>query len=85
VKPVKLQVELPARMVAGDHVIDEEDISGFILAGFPPAMHAVVVYRVRDGRSPNVTRLIANAVADRVCPAEQTGPQRQTSTRQPAD
>ena len=41
-------MELPRRMVAGDHVIDEEDISGFILAGFPPAMHAVVVYRVRD-------------------------------------
>jgi len=46
---LELQVELPRRMVAGDHVIDEEDISGFILAGFPPAMHAVVVYRVRDG------------------------------------
>ena len=45
---LELQVQLPRRMVAGDHVIDEEDISGFILAGFPPAMHAVVVYRVRD-------------------------------------
>jgi uncharacterized protein (TIGR02246 family) len=45
----ELKVEIPRRMVAGDHVIDEEDVSGFILAGFPPAMHAVVVYLVRDG------------------------------------
>ena len=43
-----LRVEIPRRMVAGDYVVDEEELSGFILAGFPPAMHAVVVYRVRD-------------------------------------
>jgi hypothetical protein len=35
-------------MVAGDYVVDEEDLSGFILAGFTLAMHAVVVYRVRE-------------------------------------
>ena len=45
-------------MVAGDHVIDEEDISGFILAGFPPAMHAVVVYRARDGLIHDVVFLM---------------------------
>jgi hypothetical protein len=61
VKPVKLQVELPARMVAGDHVIDEEDISGFILAGFPPAMHAVVVYRARDGLIHDVVFLMCGS------------------------
>jgi hypothetical protein len=35
-------------MVAGDHVIDEEDISGFVVPGFPPTIHSVVVYLVRD-------------------------------------
>jgi hypothetical protein len=45
----QLSVEIPRRMVAGDYVVDEEDISGFILAGFPQAMHAVVAYLIRDG------------------------------------
>ena len=45
----ELSVRIPRRMVAGEYVIDEEDLSGFILAGFPPEMHAVVVYRVREG------------------------------------
>ena len=42
-------VEIPRRMVAGDHVIDEEEISGFVMAGSPPTIHAVVVYQVQDG------------------------------------
>jgi hypothetical protein len=46
---LELTVQIPRRMVAADYVIDEENISGFVLAGFPTAMHAVVVYRVRDG------------------------------------
>ena len=54
----QLSVEIPCRIVAGDYVIDEEDITGFVLAGFPPAMHAVVVYRVRDGLIHNVVFLI---------------------------
>jgi hypothetical protein len=45
----ELAVEIPRRMVAGDHVIDEEEASGFVMAGFPPTIHAVVVYLVRDG------------------------------------
>jgi hypothetical protein len=44
-------------MVAGDYVIDEEDISGFILAGFPASMHAVVIYRVQDGQISQVVLL----------------------------
>lgn len=44
----QLSVQIPRRIVAGDYVVDEEDISGFILAGYPPAMHAVVIYLVRD-------------------------------------
>ncbi len=32
----ELRVEIPRRMVAGEYVVDEEDISGFVLAGFRP-------------------------------------------------
>jgi hypothetical protein len=45
-------------MVAGDYVVDEEDVSGFILAGFPPAMRVVVVYRVREGLIHDVVLLM---------------------------
>ena len=45
-------------MVAGDYVVDEEDLSGFILAGFPPEMHAVVVYRVQDGLIHDIVLLM---------------------------
>ena len=54
----KLSVEIPSRMAAGDYVIDEENLSGFILAGFPPEMHAVVVYRVHDGLIHDVVLLM---------------------------
>ena len=45
----QLSVAIPNRITAGDFVVDEEDVSGFILAGFPDTMKAVVVYLVRDG------------------------------------
>ena len=45
----QLSVAIPGRLAAGDYVVDEEDISGFILAGFPEMMKAVVAYLVRDG------------------------------------
>ena len=45
-------------MVAGEYVVDEEHLSGFILAGFPPQMQAVVVYRVRDGLIHDVVLLM---------------------------
>jgi hypothetical protein len=54
----ELKVEIPRRIVAGEYVVDEEDISGFILAGFPSAMQAVVVYRVRDGLIHDVAFLM---------------------------
>lgn len=54
----KLSVEIPRRMVAGEYVIDEENLSGFVLAGFPTAMHAVVVYRVREGLIHDVVLLM---------------------------
>ena len=54
----QLRVQVPRRMVAGEYVVDEEDISGFVLAGFPTAMQAVVVYRVRDGLIHDVVFLM---------------------------
>ena len=54
----QLSVEIPRRMVAGDYVVDEENLSGFILAGFPPEMRAVVVYRVHDGLIHDVVLLM---------------------------
>ena len=53
----ELSGEIPRRMVIGDYVIDEEDISGFILPGFPATLHAVVIYRVQDGQIREVVLL----------------------------
>jgi hypothetical protein len=53
----QLSVEIPHRIATGNYVIDEEDISGFILAGFPPAMRVVVVYQVQDGLIQDVVFL----------------------------
>ncbi len=54
----QLSVDIPRRMVAGDYVVDEESLSGFILAGFPQELHAVVVYRVQDGLIHDVVLLM---------------------------
>ncbi|HEV3294638.1 MAG TPA: nuclear transport factor 2 family protein, partial [Streptosporangiaceae bacterium] len=54
----ELRVANPRRIVSGDYLIDEEEISGFNLAGFPPAMRAVVVYRIRDGLIRDVVFLL---------------------------
>jgi len=39
-------------------VVDEERISGFNMAGYPPAIHAVAAYRVTDGTIREVTLLL---------------------------
>jgi hypothetical protein len=44
-----LHVALGTRLSAGDWVVDEEDVSGIDFEGMPPAMHALIVYRVTDG------------------------------------
>jgi hypothetical protein len=54
----QLSVQIPRRIEAGEYVVDEEEITGFVLAGFPPAMHAVVIYRVRDGLIHDVALLM---------------------------
>lgn len=44
-----LRVEIGTRIVAGDWVVDEEDVSGINFEGMPAAMHALIVYHVKDG------------------------------------
>jgi hypothetical protein len=52
-----LSVEIPRRMVVGDHVIDEEQVKGFNLPGSPAELHAVVVYQVKDQKIQSVMLL----------------------------
>ena len=52
-----LAVQIPSRMAVSEYVIDEERIEGFNMAGFPPAIHAVAVYRITDGTIHEVTLL----------------------------
>jgi len=54
----QLSVEIPRRMVTGDYVIDEEHLSGFIMAGAPPEIQAVVIYRVQQGLIHDVVLLM---------------------------
>jgi hypothetical protein len=49
-----LAVDIPARMQAGDYLIDEELITGFQLAGFPTQMHVLVIYRVHNSKISEV-------------------------------
>ena len=45
----QLSAKILNRIVIGDYVIDEEEVSGIDLAGYPAEMHAAVVYQIRDG------------------------------------
>ena len=53
-----LYAEVPARIVVGGYVIDEERVTGARLPGFPEAVHAAVVYRVADGLIRHVRVLL---------------------------
>jgi hypothetical protein len=41
-----LQARLLNRIVVGDYVIDEEEVSGGIAEGYPEKFHAVAIYRI---------------------------------------
>jgi hypothetical protein len=41
-----LQAHLLNRIVVGDYVIDEEDVSGRIAEGYPEKVRAVAIYRI---------------------------------------
>lgn len=51
----ELAVDIPQRMVIGDYVIDEEQVTGFNLPGVPADLQAVVAYHVTDGKIQGVT------------------------------
>jgi uncharacterized protein (TIGR02246 family) len=54
----QLTAKVLNRMVIGDTVIDEEEVSGINVAGYPAEMHAAAIYRMRDGLIRNVTLLM---------------------------
>ena len=54
----ELRLEIPRRIDFGDYVIDEELVDGVNLEGYPPQLHAVVVYRVKDSKIRHVTFLM---------------------------
>ncbi|HVB51056.1 MAG TPA: nuclear transport factor 2 family protein [Acidimicrobiales bacterium] len=53
-----LRLEIPRRIEFGDYVIDEELVDGCNVAGYPPHLHAVVIYRVKDSKIRDVTFLM---------------------------
>ena len=53
-----LRLEIPRRIEFGDYVIDEELVDGVNLEGYPPQLHGVVVYRVKDSEISHVTFLM---------------------------
>jgi len=53
----RLAVQIPNRMAISEYVVDEERIEGFNLAGYPPTIHALAVYRITGGTIHEVTLL----------------------------
>ena len=53
----KLHVEIKTRIVVGQHVIDEEEISGVNLEGFPAELHSAAIYRIASGKIAHVQLL----------------------------
>jgi|SRR6516164_3325863 hypothetical protein len=45
----RLKARILHRIAAGDYVIDEEETTGVNVPGYPPTIHAVVIYHVKDG------------------------------------
>jgi hypothetical protein len=54
-----LHAAIPQRIRVGAYVIDEETLTGFILPGFPPDVHAAAVYRVEGSAIMHVRLLMA--------------------------
>jgi uncharacterized protein (TIGR02246 family) len=53
----KLYVKIPARILLEHHIIDEEQITGVNLDGFPTELHSAVVYRITGGKIVHVQLL----------------------------
>ena len=43
-----LRVKIKTRIVLPDHIIDEEEISGINLEGFPAELHSAAIYRISN-------------------------------------
>ncbi|WP_456425153.1 nuclear transport factor 2 family protein [Rhodocaloribacter sp.] len=53
----ELRCEIKDRIVLGDFVVDEEELTGVNLEGFPESLRAVAIYRVDDGLIAHVRLL----------------------------
>jgi hypothetical protein len=53
-----LQARLLNRIVVGDYVIDEEEVSGRIAEGYPEKVHAVAIYRIVGDKIVHVRFLL---------------------------
>lgn len=53
-----LHARIANRIHVGYYVIDEEEVAGFMMEGFPTELHAAVVYRVADGKIAGVRLLM---------------------------
>lgn len=50
----ELQAHIVNRIRVGDYVIDEEEVTGYSAEGAPERLHAVAIYRVKDGKIVHV-------------------------------
>jgi uncharacterized protein (TIGR02246 family) len=53
-----LSATIASRMIAGDFVVDEEQLSGFHFGGMPTEMTALAVYRVTGGKISRLMLLL---------------------------
>ena len=54
----ELHCEIRQRIRVGPYVVDEEEITGFHLAGFPTEVHGAAVYRVEGDKIVHVRLLM---------------------------
>jgi hypothetical protein len=53
-----LHVRIANRIRVGDYIIDEEEMNGFALEGYPTTFRAAIVYRLEDGKIAHVRLLM---------------------------
>jgi hypothetical protein len=53
----KLHVRIRTRIVLTQHIVDEEEITGVNLEGFPAELHSAAIYRIMNGKIVHVQLL----------------------------
>ena len=53
-----LHVDIPQRIHVGSYVIDEEQVTGLNIEGFPSELHGAVVYRVEGDKIVSARMLL---------------------------